>query len=90
MYLALNLIPSTKVNNKQTSENPQTKINPFLEEIRKQTKRISGVSINTDIQMLYTLFMFWGKKNNSTLHRKISFTSIGNKKTDFKDIFVYV
>lgn len=89
MYLALNMIPSTKANNKQTSENLQTKINPFLEEIRKQTKRISGVSINTDIQMLYTLYVL-GENNNSTLHRKISFTSIGNKKTDFKDIFVYV
>lgn len=59
-----------------TIENPQTKINSFLEEIRKQIKRISGVSINTDIiyQMLYTLFMFWGKiQQHSTQKEKLYF-----------------
>lgn len=67
------MIPNTKANNKQTSENPQTKINPFLEEIRKQNKRILSVSINTDIQMLYTLFMFLGKKQLSTQEDKLYF-----------------
>jgi len=69
---------------KKASENLQIKIKPLLEEIIKQTKRISGVPIGRDIEMLYTLFMFLGGKNSNTLHGKICLTSIGSKKTKIK------